>query len=125
MIYSLIGHVHKYQTPNWTLRKFKKVNFAHNLPINLLQSLKFYGRVDNVVPQRIFRSNPPKWVPGQTYDKKITLLLFYHFMENLKMYAYLNPSQNILQWLLHRKNSSGHKFIRAFEQCRDNFLTTQ
>ena len=32
-----IIHVHKYQTPNWTLRKSKKNNFPHNVLINLLK----------------------------------------------------------------------------------------
>ena len=32
------GHVHEYQTPNWSLKKVKKMNFAHKLLTNLLVS---------------------------------------------------------------------------------------
>ena len=49
----------KYQTPNWSLRKVKKMNFAHNLLItliNLLQFLKFYEQVANIELQRFFPS---------------------------------------------------------------------
>ena len=79
------GHVHKCQTPYWTLRKVKKMIFADNFFITSLLPMIFHRLVGIVVCQQIFWSKCKKTAPWQNCDKKLTLLTIDHFMENLKM----------------------------------------